>query len=195
MALPVAAAVCSRVDCCGGTVEMVHSRCVRRVLAVTGVLLATLAIAVPVSAGPGSGSVTVQATNNAAITLSVSDGTADFGSNLDPLGTDSNSSDTGQVKDFQDANGSYYLWRSAGGNGLTVTVKSNTSWTGSVAASPNTGSARSMSIQSGSSGTVTARRGVTLTRLSRRLSPFLPLRSSTRGPRASTRTPSSTRFE
>jgi hypothetical protein len=122
---------------------------VRRALAIAGVLLVTLAIAIPASAAQGTGSVTVQATNNAAITIAVSDGTADFGTNIDPLGTDSNSSDVNQVVDFQDASGSYYVWRSNGGNGLTITVKSNKSWTGSVVATENTGTSKSMTVESG----------------------------------------------
>jgi hypothetical protein len=122
---------------------------VRRAIAAAGVLLATLAIAIPASAAQGTGSVTVQATNNAAITISVSDATADFGSNIDPLGTDSNSSDANQVVDLQEPTGSYYVWRSNGGNGLIVTVKSNKSWTGTVVASNNTGSSKSMTIESG----------------------------------------------
>lgn len=122
---------------------------IRRAIVVAGASTLALAFALPVSADPDSGSVTVRATNNAAITLSVSDGTADFGTNLDPLGTNSNSSDFNQVQDFQEANGSYYVWKSNGGGGLVVTVKSNKSWTGGVAASPNTGSSASMSIDSG----------------------------------------------
>lgn len=121
-----------------------------RALIAAGVIAVPLLIAaLPASADPGSGSVSVQATNNSAITLSVSDGSADFGSNLDPLGTDSNSSDRGQVSDFQSDSGSYYVWRSGGGNGVVVTVKSNKSWTGSVSASPNTGTSRSLTIESG----------------------------------------------
>lgn len=121
----------------------------RRTAIVTGALILSLAAAIPASAGQGSGSVSVEATNNAAITLSISDGTADFGSNIDPLGTKSNSSDTDQVHGYADVPGSYYVWRSDSGNGLTVTVKSNKSWTGTVTASGNRGTSDSMSIESG----------------------------------------------
>src|SRR5690554_4998160 len=114
------------------------SKGIRRATVIIGASVLALAFAIPVSADPDSGSVTVRATNNAAITLSVSDHTADFGTNLDPLGTNSNSSDFNQVQDFQEANGSYYVWRSNSGNGLLITVKSNKSWTGTVTASPNT---------------------------------------------------------
>jgi hypothetical protein len=79
----------------------------------------------------------------------VSDSTADFGTNLDPEGPNSNSGDS--VLDYQSSvgnQGSYYVWR-ASGSGLTVTVKSNQPWNGTVAASENSGTATSMSVASG----------------------------------------------
>lgn len=111
-------------------------------------MVLALPIALPASAQTGTGSVSVQATNNAAITLSVSDGTADFGTNLDPLGSTSNSDDIGGVVSFQGPDGSYYLWSSEG-NGVMITVRSNKSWTGTIVASPNIGTSPSMSIESG----------------------------------------------
>jgi hypothetical protein len=128
---------------------MPFSQGIRCAIAIAGVLLVALALAIPARAAQGTGSVTVRATNNAAITIAISDGTADFGTNIDPLGTDSNSSDTRQVVDFQDPSGSYYVWRSNSGSGLTVTVRSNKPWTGTVIASENAGTARSMTIESG----------------------------------------------
>jgi hypothetical protein len=44
--------------------------------------------------------------------------------------------------------GSYYVWKSSG-SGLTVTVKSNKVWNGTIAASENSGTASSMTIASG----------------------------------------------
>ena len=120
----------------------------RRAAVVAGSILLALGIAIPVSANQGAGSVSVQATNNAAITLSISDDTAYFGSTIDPMGTNSNSSDANQVRALVDTPGSYYVWRSSGGNGLTVTVKSNTSWVGTMSASENDGGSRSMTIHS-----------------------------------------------
>ncbi len=128
---------------------MRRPRDARRAVAITSALLLTLVATMSARAEQGAGSVTVEATNNAAITLSISDGTADFGSNIDPMGTKSNSSDANQVVDYQESGGSYYVWRSDSGNGLTVTVKSNKSWTGTVEASKNKGTSDSMSIESG----------------------------------------------
>ncbi|MFQ5875704.1 MAG: hypothetical protein ACE5JL_18150, partial [Dehalococcoidia bacterium] len=83
------------------------------------------------------------------ITIVISDDSAAFGTNLDPEGPNSNSGDS--VLDYQSSvgnQGSYYVWR-ASGSGLTVTVKSNRPWDGTVAASENSGTATSMSIASG----------------------------------------------
>lgn len=121
----------------------------RHLLASVGLLLPLLVISSTSTAGQGTGSIKVEARNNAAITLSVSDGTADFGANLDPLGTKSDSSDTNQVESFLGSGGSYYVWRSGTGNGLTVSVKSNVPWTGTVVASDNVGSSESMTVKSG----------------------------------------------
>ena len=96
-----------------------------------------------------TGGVSASGTNNAKITVTIADGTSDFGTNLDPEGTDSNSSDT--VADQQGSTGnqgSYYVW-SAAGSGLSVEVKSNKVWSGTVEASENAGTSTSMSISGG----------------------------------------------
>jgi hypothetical protein len=114
-----------------------------------GVVVAVVAVATVIPAMAVSGNVTVSGTNNAKITISVEDTSAAFGTNLDPSGPDSNSSDS--VVDFQGTTGnqgSYYVWK-AGGSGNTITVKSNKSWNGTVAASENTGTSTSMTVASG----------------------------------------------
>jgi hypothetical protein len=100
-------------------------------------------------ASAATGTVTVTATVNATITISIADTTAAFGTNLDPLGTDSNSADG--VTDVQSAGtppatGSYYIWKTGG---VAVTVGSNATWNGTVAASANSGTSSSMTIASG----------------------------------------------
>lgn len=100
-------------------------------------------------ANAATGTVSVTATVNATITISIADTTAAFGTNLDPLGTDSNSSDG--VFDFQSAGappatGSYYVWKTGG---VAITVGSNTTWNGTLSASANTGTSSSMTIASG----------------------------------------------
>ena len=112
-----------------------------------GTAFAALGVASPASAATGT--VTVTATNNATISISIADTTAAFGTNLDPSGTDSNSSDG--VFDFQSAGtppatGSYYVWKTGG---VAVSVASNTTWNGTVSASANTGTSTSMTIASG----------------------------------------------
>jgi len=122
----------------------------RGVVSLLAVLLAVtsvLATAAPAQAAQGT--VTVTATVNAAITISLSKSSAPFGTTLEPGGTDSNSGDT--VVDFQSSSsnqGSYYVWK-AGGSGMTVTVQSNKTWNGTIAASENSGTSASMTIASG----------------------------------------------
>jgi len=122
----------------------------RGVVSLLAVLLAVtsvLATAAPAQAAQGT--VTVTATVNAAITISLSKSSAPFGTTLEPGGTDSNSGDT--VVDFQSSSsnqGSYYVWK-ADGSGMTVTVQSNKTWNGTIAASENSGTSSSMTIASG----------------------------------------------
>gem|GEM_PF-2949903 len=84
-----------------------------------------------------------------ALSISISDRTAAFGTNLSPAGTNSNSSD--QVVDFQGNTGnqgSYYVWK-AGGSGTNGTGYSSKTWNGTIWASENTGTSASMTIASG----------------------------------------------
>jgi hypothetical protein len=116
------------------------------VAVVAGVLVAVAAI----PAGAASGGVSASGTNNANITITLSDSTADFGTNLDPSGTASNSSDTVVARVGSTGNeGAYYEWKANGGSGLTVTVKSNKTWNGTVQASENSGTSSSMTVASG----------------------------------------------
>ena len=105
-----------------------------------GTLVSALALNVSL-AGAEVGGVTASGTNNAKITVTIADAFADFGSNLDPSGIDSNSSDT--ALDYQ---GSFYVWKSGG---MAVSVKSNKVWNGTVQAAENIGTSTSMSIASG----------------------------------------------
>jgi hypothetical protein len=84
------------------------------------------------------------------ITVIVSDGTAQFGTSISPQGDDSDSPDA--VSDYQGAvgnQGSYYVWKSSGGTGVGLTVKSNRTWNGTVGATENTGTSPTMTIASG----------------------------------------------
>jgi hypothetical protein len=111
-----------------------------------GTLVSALALNVSL-AGAEVGGVTASGTNNAKITVTIADASADFGSNLDPSGIDSNSSDT--ALDYQGSSGnqgSFYVWKSGG---MAVSVKSNKVWNGTVQAAENIGTSTSMSIASG----------------------------------------------
>lgn len=81
------------------------------------------------------------------ITITITDSTADFGTNLTPGGTVSSSTDV--VASYTDSAGAYYVWKAAGGSGLLITVDSNKAWGGSVLASENSGTSASMTIASG----------------------------------------------
>lgn len=113
-------------------------------------VVAIIAIATILPATAETGNVSVSGTNNAKITVAVGDGSAEFGTSLDPSGADSNSSDS--VVDFQGSSGnqgSYYVWQAGGGSGNVVTVKSNKPWDGTVQASENSGTSTSMTVASG----------------------------------------------
>ena len=130
--------------------SIVSSRPLRIVLG--AMLVAALVLAaLPVNpAWAEVGAVTASGQNNAKITITIGDASADFGTNLDPEGTDSNSTpDT--VLDYQGSTGnegSYYVWK-AGGTGLSIGVKSNKVWNGTYEATENGGTATSMTIAGG----------------------------------------------
>jgi hypothetical protein len=88
--------------------------------------------------------VTVTGTINAALTLTIADSTAAFGTNLDPSGTDSNSADG--VTDVQAVNGSYYIWKTGG---MNITVSSSLVWNGTVSATENSGTSTTLTVASG----------------------------------------------
>ena len=97
-----------------------------------------------------SSGISISGTNNSELTISVSDPSSDFGDSLHPSGIDSTSSDT--VADYQGNQGnqgSYYVWKAAGGTGVDVEVKSNKTWSGTIVAAENIGSSASMTISSG----------------------------------------------
>lgn len=83
-------------------------------------------------------------------TITITDTTADFGTNLDPTGPSSNSTDGVSAYTSSSGNqGAYYVWRSDGGSGVTVTVKSNKPWNGTTSATENGGTSPSMTVASG----------------------------------------------
>ena len=118
-------------------------------------LLAGIVIAAIQLGGPGASAATavvsVAGANNAVLTLTIGDPTADLGSNLDPDGTDSDSLDV--VFDYQGSSkdqGTYYLW-TPNGTGNNIEVKSNRAWNGTVVATENLGAGASdtITIESG----------------------------------------------
>ncbi|MDP3062637.1 MAG: hypothetical protein Q8O40_05440 [Chloroflexota bacterium] len=116
------------------------------VAVVVGILVAVMAI----PAGAASGGVSASGENQANITITLIDSTAGFGTNLDPSGTASNSSDTVVARAGSTGNqGAYYEWKANGGDGLTIEVKSNKTWNGTMAASENSGTSSSMTVASG----------------------------------------------
>jgi hypothetical protein len=115
----------------------------------------TLALSVgspsPALAATGSGQITATGTNNSMVTVTFSEAAVDFGTNLDPAGTASNSAQA--VSAYTSiSTGAYYAFD--GGAGLTtgeiVTVGSNAAWDGTVGAAANSGTATNITIASGS---------------------------------------------
>ena len=122
----------------------------KQVLAVIGIgsLVAGGLLASISGAGAVTEAVTASGTNNAKITIAISDATAAFGTTLTPDGVASDSSDT--VDAYTDAtNGSYYKW-SAAGSGVGITVKSNKVWDGTIEASENAGTSGDITVAGGS---------------------------------------------
>ncbi len=120
------------------------------IVAVLSFILAALAILVPITShnveGQAAGTVTVTATNNAKITISISDATAAYGVNVAPDGTGTGGEIT-SVTSTTGTEGAYYIWTPS----ITplVRVKSNKTWNGTIAAAENSGSSSSMTISSG----------------------------------------------
>ena len=115
-------------------------------IAIFGILTLTWALNVGLTSAE-TGGVSASGTNNAKLTVTIADATADFGSNMDPSGLDSTSTDT--VTDVQGSTGnqgSYYVWKSGG---MDVTVQSNKVWNGTVVATENAGTSASLTIASG----------------------------------------------
>jgi len=92
-----------------------------------------------------SGEVDVTATvgtSLAPLTLTICDGAADFGTNLDADGTVSNSLDTILAIPGNPATnqGAYYKWTPACGTGSSfLSINATTTWTGAVCATENSG--------------------------------------------------------
>ena len=106
------------------------------------------------SVGAVADTVAATGTNNAKITIGLSGDsgdTADMGTALDPDASTASSTDT--VTAYAEPTGdvgAYYAWEGSGGSGLTVKVKSNKVWDGSVGASENSGTAGQITIANGS---------------------------------------------
>ena len=115
-------------------------------VAADGAVLGSFTVLAP---SASQDSVQVSGTNDGKTTISISDTSASFG-RIDPAGSEPDSDDV--VESFQgtqEDQGSYYVWKSDAGAGLRVVVKSNRSWSGTVRATENSGTARTMSIASG----------------------------------------------
>ena len=68
-----------------------------------GIVLASFVASTGIPVKADTTGLIASAENNAALTVTVSDTSADFGTNLDPKGTDSNSPDV--VNDYQGSSG------------------------------------------------------------------------------------------
>ena len=115
---------------------------------IAGLLMVLVLVAVSVApAGAEQGDVNVTATASSKLVLELSTNAVNFGTNLDPAGTDSSASG---VTDFIDGeNGAVYVAYGASSTyAVTVRVSSNTAWSGSVVATENSGTA-GMSIANG----------------------------------------------
>jgi hypothetical protein len=103
-----------------------------RALAVVARSLVLMMVMTTGLAAAEAGGVTASGTNNAKLTVTISDSGSDFGSSMDPSGTDSDSTDT--VLDYQCSagnEGSYYVW------------------SGTVEAAENSGTSTTRTIPSG----------------------------------------------
>lgn len=97
-----------------------------------------------------SGSVTVTGTNNAKITIVITDSTAVFGTSLAPDGTGTGGEIISEVSpNTTTTEGAYYIWSPTSAPGPTVIVRSNKTWNSTIEASENAGTATSMTISSG----------------------------------------------
>ncbi len=138
------------------------ARCVRQGWVLRGLLLGMVLLAASLPALPeavsgATGALTVSAQTAGSVTVTLSDDTsdlattpeptvtlddisADFGTMLEPSGVVSDSTDavtvfTGSLPD----EGACYVWAGAGGAGLSIHIKSNMPWNGSIQVSENTG--------------------------------------------------------
>src|SRR3989304_381824 len=120
------------------------------VVAVLGLLLAlALGLTLGGSAGGVTGGVTASGTAADKITITIADATADFGTTMDAACTAAGSSDTVTGYDGSSGNeGCAYAWKAAG-SGLSVTVKSNKTWNGTIVATENAGTATGLTIAGG----------------------------------------------
>jgi hypothetical protein len=115
-------------------------------VAADGAVLGSFTVLAP---SASQGSVQVSGTNDGKTTISISDASASFG-RIDPAGSEPDSDDgVESLQGTQEDQGSYYVWKSDPGAGLRVVVKSNRSWSGTVRAAENSGTASTMSIASG----------------------------------------------
>lgn len=99
-----------------------------------------------VHAQSASGTVTVTATDNAKLTIAISDQNASFGDSVAPDGTGVGG-EVSSVVSISGAEAAYYIWTPS--TTPLVTVKSNRMWNGTVSATENTGTSNTMTIASG----------------------------------------------
>jgi hypothetical protein len=92
----------------------------------------------------GTGTVTVTATNNAELVMTIADTSAAYGTALQPDGSGTGG-EIGAVTGSSASQGAYYIWTPA--TVPNFTVRSNKPWSGTVSASENpTGSGASASL-------------------------------------------------
>jgi len=119
-------------------------------MAGAAVLMATtIAVILTATAGAAAGNVSVSGTNNAKISVSISDLTANFGT-FDPTGSVSGGDEVDDTLTSTSGNqGVCLLWEAVGSSGVEVKVHSNKPWTGSVAATENGGTSSSLTLDNG----------------------------------------------
>jgi hypothetical protein len=119
------------------------------IIGTTALMATIIAVILTATAGAASGNVNVSGTNNAKISVSISDLTADFGT-FDPTGSISSGDEVDDSLTSSSGNqGVCLLWSALGATGVEVRVHSNKPWTGTLAATENGGTSTSLTLANG----------------------------------------------